>query len=428
METTQPKKRSNLSGNNYAASSRPEPGIDAVEVSQPDIHTVSPDDQDMAFLLSPTNLQSESILRDSDKNLIFEGFADQFFSEFGGTELDAQYGQAYIIPRGELSPEHDIAKTNTQEPTDWLETGSIEAQLDGTGSLHPQALGHSGDMDPYLLQNYQYDLSGAYNFKQLSIQSASRGLVPIQFLLSQPGLFSHSREEMGLRYTSSDVSKEELEGLVPVDTGVRLIALFRRFVLPQYPIFSDFLFPDPQSSPPHLLAAIYMVTQPFAKLDDVLSIELAYETLNNQGLFKLINDALEWGTHNPSLSIVQTMLLLVLRSSTNPLVLESSLKWSLHGALVTACQTLGLHYDPSSWDIAPWQIALRRRVSFTIFSVDKWLASSLGRPPLITRDSWLVTSLTAADGFASSMSSDVWSQYLCCAKLGPLLGDVLSRL
>jgi hypothetical protein len=416
VEATQPRKRTTPSESNVAVSSKPiGPDTNQIDGLHHNVFAASPEDQDITFLPSPANL-------------LFGNFADQFFSEFRETEPDVQFGQEYPISQGEPSPGTYLARTDTQEATNWLETEPVETQLDGINSLHPQALGHSGDMDPYLLQNYRYDPSGAFKFKQLSVHSVSQSCVPTQFLISQPGLFSPSREEMGLRHTSPDISREMLESLVSVDTGLRLISLFRTFVLSQYPIFSDSLFPDPRSSPPYLLAAIYMVAQPFAKLDDVLSIELAYEDLNNEALFKLVNEALQWEAHNPSLSVVQTMLLLVIRPSTNPLVLESSFKWSLHGTLVTTAQTLGLHYDPSSWSIVPWQTALRRRVSCTIFTLDKWLAASLGRPPLITRDAWLVTSLTDADGYASSIRSDVWSQHVCYTELGSLLGHVLFRL
>lgn len=410
-------------GSNDAVSSRLELSADQVEIQQSNIHTISPEKR-----CNPTNLQSEDHSNDSDQDLLFGSFDDHFFGDFGETEPDAQHSQVYLVPGGELDPEDHLTRPDTRESANWLNTEATGIQLDANDSLHPQALGHSGDMDPYLLQHYQYNLSGAYKFKQLSIHSVSNGHVPIQFLLSEPGLFSHSRAEMGLHHTSSNLSRTELESLVSVDTGQRLIALFWRLILPQCPIFSDLLFPDPQSSPPYLLAAIYMVAQPFAKLDDVLSIELAYEDLNNQGLFKIVNEALHWEAHNPSLSVVQTILLLILRPSTDPLVLESSFRWSLHGTLVTTCQTLGLHHDPSSWNIAPWQIALRRRISSVVFSLDKWLASSLGRPSLITRDAWLVTSLTAADSYASSISPEVWSQYMRYARLGLLLGDVHFRL
>ncbi|CAO2655135.1 Nn.00g101990.m01.CDS01 [Neocucurbitaria sp. VM-36] len=406
-----------------------DPDILAFHFSPTPTADASPQDRDIAFQASPTNFQQESLIRDtSDQNPLFKDLTDQFFNEFEGAAPDDQPGQSYSILEGELSPENFLATMDMRGSSNWLDENSIINQLDANDGLNPQVLGYSGDMDPYLLQNYRYDLSGAFKFKQLSIHSVCQGNVPTQFLLSQPGLFSGSRQEMGIRQIPPDASREKLEALVSVDTGVRLIAMFRRFILPQYPIFSDSLFPNPQSSPPYLLAAIYMVAQPFARSDDVLSIELAYETLDNQALFKFVDEALQYEAHNPNLSVVQTLLLLVLRPSTNHVVLESSFKWSLHGALVSTSQSLGLHYDPSSWNIAHWQIALRRRISFTIFALDKWLATSLGRPPLITRDTWLVTSPTTADGYASSMSPELWSAHVCYAKLGPLLGDVLTKL
>jgi hypothetical protein len=53
-----------------------------------------------------------------------------------------------------------------------------------------------------------------------------------------------------------------------------------------------------------------MIAQPFAKFDDVLSVELAYERLNSETLFKLIAESLQYEAHNPSLALVQTLLLL----------------------------------------------------------------------------------------------------------------------
>jgi hypothetical protein len=384
--------------------------------------------------ISPRSMEVDSLVsqiavpQDIPHDSTLNTLAGHYFTGFGDITNDGQYDQAYSIPEDGLSPDDFFARMNMGGSPSWLNSNSAETQLDEHDALHPQALGYSGDMDPYLLRNYRFDTCGSFKFKQLTIQSVSQGSIPSQFLLSQPGLFSASRQEMGLRRVPSEVLREELETLVPADTGTRLIALFRKFVLPQYPIFSESLFPNSQSSPPFLLAAIYMVAQPFARFDDVLSIELAYEGLNNEALFKLVNEALLYEAHNPSLTTVQTILLLVLRPSTNPLILESSFKWSLHGQLVATSYTLGLHYDPSSWTIAPWQIALRRRLSSTIFALDKWLACSLGRPPLIMQDAWLVTSVTDTDDYASSLSSDVWSEQLCLVKLGLILSNVLTKL
>lgn len=363
-----------------------------------------------------------------EMNIATDDLANQDFAAFGDSLPDAEYSPNFPVFDENMSSNPIAARPGAQESANWLDSQSIEIQLDTIDGLHPQILGYSGDMDPYLLQNYQYDLLGAFQFKQLSIHSVCQTSVPTQFLLSQPGLFAPSRQEAGLDQPSSDTARRKLETIVSRDTGLRLIALFRQFILPLYPIFSDQLFPDPQNSPPQLLAAIYMVAQPFAKFDDVLSIELAYENLNSQALFQIVHDALRYEAYNPNIATVQTLLLVIIRPSTNPLVLESSYKWSLHGTLVSTSHTLGLHYDPASWTVARWQVALRRRLSSTIFAVDKWLAASLGRPPLVTQDNWLVTSLADEDGHSSALNSVTWSAHLQYSKLGSIMGDALSEL
>jgi hypothetical protein len=391
--------------------------------------TASPGNNDTDFLATRASPRQATLLHDaSNQDLMLEDLTEQFFGRFEDAVIDFQSGnfQSGWTPM-EDGPSPEIREGGTDVPTS-PDCNSTEAHLDTNNDLNPQILGYSGDMDPYLLQSYQYNTSDTFKFKQLSIRSVRQGSTPIQFLLSQPGLFSQSRHEMGLHQTSSDVSRRELESVVPVDTGQRLISLCRKFILPHYPIFSDELFPNPQTSSPSLLATIYMIAQPFAKFDDVLSVELAYERLNSETLFKLIAEALQYEAHNPSLALVQTLLLLVVRPSTNPLILESSLKWSLHGTLVATAHTLGLHHDPTSWAIASWQRALRRRLSFTIFAVDKWLACSLGRPPLITQDDWLVTTPANADSHTSSLSSHVWLAHIHYAALGRLLGDVIMKL
>ena len=324
-----------------------------------------------------------------------------------------------------MSPEVQHVRTKSQASPS-CDTGSV--YLDSDSDLNPQILGHSGDMDPFLLRSYRYDSTGAFKFKQLTMKSVASENMPVQFLLSSPTIFSSSRREMGQSQRSLQESRAELEAVVPVDTGSRLIALFRKLILPHYPIFSENNFPDARSSPSYLLAAIYLIAQPFARFDDMLSIELAYETLDSQALFDLILQALQYEAHNPSLLAVQTLFLLVVRPSTNPLILESSLKWSLHGTLIATAQSLGLNHDPTSWSIAPSEKALRRRLSCIIFGQDKWLACSFGRPPLIFEDNWLVTTLTFEDSHLSSLDTQTWFHCMQFSKLGTLLAKVLSRL
>lgn len=119
---------------------------------------------------------------------------------------------------------------------------------------------------------------------------------------------------------------------------------------------------------------------------------------------------------------------MVLQPYPNPVVSDTAHKSSLFGRLLAAAHTLGLHLDPRDWAIPPWQISLRRRLSFTIYSTDKWLAASLGRPQLLRADDWLVVSLTPLDTPSAAFPTSLWSEQLRYSALCSILTDVLTEL
>ncbi|KAM5350232.1 hypothetical protein ACJ41O_006737 [Fusarium nematophilum] len=208
--------------------------------------------------------------------------------------------------------------------------------LDGLNGLNPETLGLTGDMDPYLLQRYKADDRGIFKFKQLAIHRVQRNDHPTHFLVSQPSLFSRSREEAGHKAIPESELRRELEAHIPQAMGKRLIALCQQFIAPHYPVFSTESLPDPASSPPHLLAAIYSICFPFAMYDDQLCIDLAYDSPPYEPLAHIINAAVAADLHSPTLGTVQALFLLVARSSSNPLVSDASYRWNLMGTLVSA--------------------------------------------------------------------------------------------
>ena len=303
-----------------------------------------------------------------------------------------------------------------------------DVYLNDAEITNSEILGLSGDMDPYLLQRYRTDDAGVFKFKQLAIHSVQDEPIPVQFLVSRPSIFAESREETG--QTSSDVSqlKGELEQVVSAEMGRRLIKLYERFIAPQYPIFSTQSSPDPVTSPVHLLAAIYSIAFQFYMHDDKLCIDLAYDSLPYSTLSHLINRAVAVEFHSPSLASVQTLVLVVARSSSNHLISDASYRWAMLGLAVALAMNLGLHLDPSSWTIEPWQAAQRRRISSSIYALDRWLAASLGRPPHIDDANWLVTSVHATDYLDSGLTSEQWAQALEFSALTTTLSRTLSEL
>ncbi|CVK90798.1 related to DAL81-transcriptional activator for allantoin and GABA catabolic genes [Fusarium proliferatum] len=299
--------------------------------------------------------------------------------------------------------------------------------LDGHENLHPETLGLSGDMDPYVLQRYQSDEHGTFKFKQLAIRSVNNE-PPVQFLVSQPSLFTQSRKETGHTGASISSQRVELEKAVSQTMGKRLMSLYNRFIAPHYPIFSTESPPDPSTSEPCLLAAIYSISLPFAMYDDQLCIDMAYDSPDAEDLAHLINTAVAFDMHSPSISTVQTLFLLIVRPSVNPLVSDASYRWTTMGTLVSTATNVGLHLDPSLWNIPSAQIALRRRLSFFIFAMDKWLAAALGRPPHINRENWLVDELSAQDEHASDLDALQWADAMVFSGLTSSLASTLDRL
>ncbi|KAI9150450.1 Communesin biosynthesis cluster-specific transcription factor cnsN [Paramyrothecium foliicola] len=384
------------------------------------------DAEDSATLISSMPLLGIGQLLDSEQHLLPEGAAAlndmtmQFINDFDIDGSDYQF--MFRTPR---SPSLDITSQKTATSSVPESAGIV---LDGFTNLRPEALGLSSDMDPFLLQRYRTDTHGTFKFKQLSIQSVQKHPFPVQFLASHPSLFARNRREAGHDVLPDSQLREDLEHLASKAVGRRLIALYQRFVSPQYPIFSTEQLPDPTDAPPSLLAAIYSISFPFAVYDEQLSIDIAYDSPPYAALSRIIDAVTATEIHTPNLALVQTLFLTTARASPDPHVSDASYRWSLLGMLVAAATNIGLHLDPTAWSISSWQISQRKRLSFAIYSLDRWLSASLGRPPIIGESNWLVTSLQAEDNHCSGTSEAQWLELLAYSDLTSLLAQSLLKL
>ncbi|KAK1965978.1 fungal-specific transcription factor domain-containing protein [Colletotrichum sublineola] len=293
---------------------------------------------------------------------------------------------------------------------------------------NPQLVGLSGDMDPLLLRHYRTDESGMFGFKELAIHSVQDSSMPCQFLLSQQSLFSRRRDECGVERPGEDALSAQLTKIIPAAVGARLIALFSDFVQAQFPVFAAALFPDPATTPAYLLAAVYAISLPFVVYDDKLSVDVAYDKPPYPALSQIIDKALSYEVHSPSIPVAQTLLLLVLRPSADPLVADTAYRRDVLGRLISCATTLGLHLDPSDWSMTERQKAHRRRLSFIIHAVDTWIASTHGTPPSTHRDNWLVTSLEPRDFVDSGLGSHDENRLMDFASITEVLSSALSNL
>ncbi|KAG9568434.1 hypothetical protein KCU61_g7351, partial [Aureobasidium melanogenum] len=80
------------------------------------------------------------------------------------------------------------------------------------------ACGLTGDMDPYVMQRYNFDSNNNFVFKRLTVQSMSQDIHPVQLLAyNQPECIDRSED---------DTDRQSLERLVSPDVGTRLISLY----------------------------------------------------------------------------------------------------------------------------------------------------------------------------------------------------------
>lgn len=159
--------------------------------------------------------------------------------------------------------------------------------------------------------------------------------------------------------------------------------------------------------------------------DDHLCIELVYTPPSAQTLLTMAWRTLSQSLSRPTISSVQTALILLLILPTNPLLLDSAWKWNLLGITVSMAQTLGLQFDARGWNLPEPEAILRRRLSWLVYTVDKWLAFSLGRPSHITSHDWLVTNINTSDFV---LEEDIPSFPFHFAKLTTFLDRVLVDL
>lgn len=330
---------------------------------------------------------------------------------------------AVVVPPADSG---DVGPSVVTPPTD---AASSENVLDAENNLPPLCTGFTGDLEPYLSRHFRFDRYHQQGFRKLINLNLSNGFHDAPpFIRTEPSLYGSGRREAGHTEITTERLREDLEAIVSVDIGRRLVELYRLFIAPQYPIFSAACPLDAKTSRPELLAAVYAITQPFIRFDEYLSVEFVYKAPAYAELTQLAYRALQPQLHSPSLSTVQTLLLLVVRPSTDTSVSESPIKWTLLSTLVAVAHAIGLHYDLKPWNIAPWQIAQRRRISFLIYSVDKWLGCSLGRPPLLSPDNWLVTSLAPDDDLQAELTPKTWSCLLRYSSLTCIMDRVLRDL
>ncbi|KAL4876836.1 hypothetical protein BJY04DRAFT_231288 [Aspergillus karnatakaensis] len=335
---------------------------------------------------------------------------------FNRLQRSASIPIATLYPEGQqsytpISPTVPTLETNT--PSQSLLPHSIPDRpgpqqaiqtLDLLQGVSAQVVGTSGESDPFLLRHCRFDDYGLLHLQQIRLRNAGgvplEEKIPVHFLVTDNAVYEPIKASTaGARPFPSP--RDELNALVPVEHGQRLLSLFITYVFPSLPIVPHFIVSENlQTIPVHLLAALYASALPFVKCDDWLSVVYAYQPSPAAQLWRLTLDLIMGELHTPHLSVLQAGILYLHKpfdNSQHASTADTPFVWSIVGMMVGLANSLGLGFECRPMGMPLWERRIRRRIWWAIYSEDKWRALLLGRPPYIRSDEWDVTDLDEAD-------------------------------
>jgi len=330
---------------------------------------------------------------------------------------------------GLVHPASISRSTSTEETNARLHDPS----LDNSTSSNAQIAGFSGEREPYFLRQYKYDQNNDCSFLGLRLRRVgeSNG-IPVHFVIQQNKLATkaHPAETQEVL----DAWRGDMREMVSDDVGRRLIKLFFQYIQPYFPVLSrersmkdgDY---DPCQFSTCLLATVYAHALPFCVFDEQLCVEV-YTPPSAEALYDLAWKAAPTGFHTPSLSIVQALLLMVLRRPTNKYVADTPTKNVLISACLSIAQALGLNLDPTTWSLPSWEQRLRKRLAWTVYTQEKWVSLTIGRSSHFHKDDWDLVPLQTSDfeEFDDDSKTLVPDHFLKLCKLTEIVDDILREM
>ena len=130
----------------------------------------------------------------------------------------------------------------------------------------------------------------------------------------------------------------------------------------------------------------------------------------------------------PSLSLLQAMLILATSPPNDILKPNFDARQSLLSDANTIAQSLGLYYDATQWPIPVPERCLRKRLSWSLRFADSWDSAVSGRQCCISEDDWLVSDLQLEDFSAQEIQSGHANLAIEMSKLTDILREVTKRL
>lgn len=271
-----------------------------------------------------------------------------------------------------------------------------EYSLEDSKDFTAHFIGLSGEQDTNLLASIRYNVLNETNFIDFNIRQVYpgdlvRGTPPIHFSILQD---SFPDRDQQTKILASDAIEAHVGAF-----GVELLKLYFRFVHPILPVLSKARIlrsytANKLSIPASLRGAIYGLACAFLtqgqNLKDILPI--------SQGvLFEHAHTALNRELDSPKLSTLQACLLILHQQPEVNGTTESPRIWVLASQATACAQSLGLHRDPSSWRMAPWEKKLRKKLWWMTYLTDRWTSICHGNTPHIPDDAFDTSDLDVED-------------------------------
>lgn len=269
--------------------------------------------------------------------------------------------------------------------------------LEDGKDLTAHSIGLSAEQDTNLLASFRSVIINETNrvdgdIFQVHAGNNATGTPPLHFYILRDWFMPYD-----------DHIKEEASQTIELKVGSygpNLVRLYFKYVHPVYCVVSKVRFlraykQDKLSIPPSLRGVIYGLAAVYWKQDPALrAIPRPFEQYE---LFHAAQASLERELEAPNLWKLQACLLMLHEKAAGNGTFETPRTWSLSAQALACAQMIGLHRDPSDWNIAQWEKSLRKKLWWATYFTDMWSSVSHGNPPHIYRASYTTTDLSMED-------------------------------
>ncbi|OJJ44973.1 hypothetical protein ASPZODRAFT_134391 [Penicilliopsis zonata CBS 506.65] len=303
---------------------------------------------------------------------------------------------------------HSLSQVTYDQGTAKLCVPQTMSNLDGLGGesldesigLTALFLGPSSDQDANLLSSMRMNMAiinGAArrsvdaNVRQVHAGDIMANVPPVHF-----NIVPDSCPERDIR--TKEIASEKIESHVGEHADA-LVRLYFRFIHPAFPVLSKARFLQAyclhrRSIPASLRGVVYGLACAFWEHSPVLK---PFPRISHTDLFECAHLALNREFDSPKLATLQACLLLLHESPPVTGTTENPRNWTLACQAISCAQNLGLHCDPSLWNIPTWEKALRKKLWWMCFTTEKWASLTHGNPSHIPQSSFDTTDLTLTE-------------------------------